>query len=116
MGHPTVLSISVVIHLACAQTGKRASAPMQHVIAVHSKTKKIGGNESELRGSKSDDADDGTIGAGNNPTLPFVSANQVCGKQRKRTRDVVETKQDQPSPATMRTSCCPSLVTIASSV
>jgi hypothetical protein len=104
---------------AFAQGGLRgsdASAPVQHVVAVHSQAKQVGGNEPELRGSNSDDADDSAIGAGNNPTLPFVSAHQIGREQGKRARDVVETKQINQVRTTMRTSCCPSLVTIASSV
>jgi hypothetical protein len=66
---------------------------MAHVVAVHSQTKKIGGDESELRGSDSDDADDGAVGAGDDPALPFVFADQVRREQRKSARDVIEAKQ-----------------------
>jgi hypothetical protein len=68
---------------------------MHHVIAVHSKTKEIGGDKSELRRLHSDDADDGTIGAGNNPALPFAFADQVRREQRKGAGNVVKTKQKQ---------------------
>ena len=78
------------------RSGFGLPTPMQHVVAVHSQAKQIGGNEAELRGSNSDDADDGAIGAGKDPTLPFVFAHQVGREQGKDTRDVVETKQRSP--------------------
>ena len=86
---------------------------MQHVIAVHPKTKEIGGNESELRGSNSDDANNGAVGTGDDPALPFVSAHQVGREQRKETRDVIETNQIGRAQPTIRTSTCPSLVIIS---
>ena len=97
------------------QGGSGASAPTQYVVAVHSETEDIGGNEPELRGSNSDNADDRAVGAGNDPTLPLAPTDQVGREQRKGTRDVVETKQDQPSPTTTGL-CRPSLVMCSASV
>ncbi len=92
------------------------AAPMQHVIAIYSKAEDVGGNKSELRGSNSDDADDGAVCSSNDPTLPFMPADHVGREQGKSARDVVKTKQSQQSPPTMRTSSCPSSVTIPNSV
>ena len=68
-------------------------APMTHVVAVHTQTEQVGGNESELRGSDSDDADDGAVSAGDDPPLPFVFADQIRREQGERARDVIEAKQ-----------------------
>lgn len=69
--------------LSSAQT-ESAVAPVTHVIAIHSQTEQVGGNESELRGPNSDDADDGAVSAGDDPTLPFVFADQVRREQGER--------------------------------
>ena len=83
---------------------------MAQVVAVHSQTKEIGGNEAELRGANSDDADDGAVGAGDNPTLPFMSADQIRREQRKSARDVIKAKQ-LIEPINDSPSSCASLVT-----
>lgn len=70
-----------------------AITPVEDVVAIHSKAEEVGGNESELRGSNSDDADDGAVGAGNYPALPLALADQVCREQRKSARNVIEWNQ-----------------------
>ena len=44
--------------------------PTQQIVCVQSNAKKVGGNKSELSGSHSDDAENDTINACDNPTLP----------------------------------------------
>jgi hypothetical protein len=54
----------------------RLEAPVKKVAGVKSDTQKICGNEAELRGAETDDADDGTIDGGDDPALPQFPANE----------------------------------------
>ena len=51
-------------------------APVDEVAGVEGDAEKIGGNETELGGADSDDADDSAIDGGDDPALPELFANE----------------------------------------
>ena len=54
-------------------------APGNEIAGVEGDAKEIGGNEAELRGANSDDADDGAVDSGDDPALPELLADQHGG-------------------------------------
>jgi len=56
--------------------GRISSPPCMQVDGAHNHAEDVGWNESHLGGSKADNANDNTIDAGYNPTLPAPPPNQ----------------------------------------
>jgi len=65
-------------------------APVDEVAGVEGDAKKIGGNETELRGADADDADDGAIKGGNDPALPKFLANEDGGENGQNARQIIQ--------------------------
>ena len=67
-----------------------AEAPAKEEVGVEGDAEEIGGNESELSGTQTDDADDGAIHGGDDPALPKLLAEQNSAKDREHAREIVE--------------------------
>ena len=68
-------------------------APVDEVAGVEGDAEKIGGNETELGGADADDANDGTIEGGNDPTLPEFLANEESGENGQNARKIIQSNQ-----------------------
>ena len=65
-------------------------APGNEIAGVEGDAKEIGGNEAELRGANSDDADYGAVKSGNDPALPEFLTNEHGGEHRQNAGKIVE--------------------------
>jgi len=72
-------------------------APVDEVAGVESDAKKIGGNETELRGADADDTNDSAIEGGHDPTLPKLLANEHGGQNGQNAGDVIESNHVEHS-------------------
>ena len=63
---------------------------MDEVAGVEGDAKKIGGDETELGGADTDNADDGAIDSGDDPTLPELFANEHSGKNSQYAGQVIK--------------------------
>jgi hypothetical protein len=66
--------------------------PLGYVVGVDHEAEKICGDEAGLRGSDSDDADDGAVGGSDDPSVPTTATDEDRGEHGKYARDVVETE------------------------
>jgi hypothetical protein len=60
-------------------------------VEIKRQAKEIGGNEAELRGAKSDDADNYAIRSGYDPPLPHAARDETGRQDRQSTRQIIET-------------------------
>ncbi len=65
-------------------------APVDEVAGVEGDAEKIGGNETELGGADSDDADDSAIDGGDDPALPELFANEHSGENGQNAGQVIK--------------------------
>ena len=65
-------------------------SPIQQIVCVQPEAKKIGGNKSELSGSHSDDAENDTINACDNPTLPQLLSEENCRKDGQKAGEIIK--------------------------
>ena len=65
-------------------------APVDEVAGVEGDAEKIGGNETELGGADSDDADDGAIDSGDDTALPQFFANEHGGENGQNARQIIK--------------------------
>jgi hypothetical protein len=64
--------------------------PVDEVSRVKGDAKKIGGHETELRGTDADDADDGAIERGDNPALPELLAEEDSAQDGQNAGEIIE--------------------------
>lgn len=67
-----------------------SEAPGEEVAGVEGDADEIRGDETELRGAHADDADQGAVDGGNDPTLPESFPKQNRAENREHARDVVK--------------------------
>jgi hypothetical protein len=60
-------------------------------VEIERQAKKIGGNKAELRGAKSDDADNYAIRSGYDPPLPHAARDETSRQDRQSTGQIIET-------------------------
>ena len=65
-------------------------APVDEVAGVEGDAEQIGGDETELGGADTDDADDGAIDGGDDPALPELFANKDGGSHGQDAREIIE--------------------------
>jgi len=68
-------------------------APGAEIESIEGDAEEVGGNEAELRGAHTDDANYGAINGADDPALPEFAPEQDRAKDGKDTRDVVQTNQ-----------------------
>ena len=65
-------------------------APVDEVAGVEGDAKKIGGDETELGGADTDNADDGAIDSGDDPALPEFFANEHGGENGQNAGQIIK--------------------------
>ena len=68
---------------------------MEEIAGIQSDAEEIGRDKAELGGAEADDADDGAVDGGNDPTLPEFLAEQDGAEDRKHAREIVEPDEVQ---------------------
>ena len=69
------------------------ASPLKNVVAVERETKDVRRDESDLAGAETDYTDDGTVGSGENPSLPIAAADKDGGENSKKAGSVIEAEQ-----------------------
>ena len=67
-------------------------APGTQVDGAHDHAKDIGGNEAQLVGAQTDDANQHTVHAGQSPAFPVSAADENCGSYGQNARYVIQTQ------------------------
>ena len=64
--------------------------PVDEVAGIESDAEEIGGDETELGGADTDDADDGAIDSGDDPALPELLANEHGGEHGQHAGQIIQ--------------------------
>ena len=65
-------------------------APVDEIAGIEGDAKKIGGDETELGGADTDNADDGAIDSGDDPALPEFFANEHGGENGQNAGQIIK--------------------------
>jgi hypothetical protein len=65
-------------------------APVEEVAGVEGDAEKIGGDKTELGGADADDADDGAVDTGDDPSLPELFADEHGGEHGQYAGEIIE--------------------------
>lgn len=63
---------------------------MEEITGVESDAEEVGGDETELGSANADDADDGTVDRGDDPTLPELAAKKDGAENGQNAGDVIQ--------------------------